>query len=282
MSFNESSAVLVGDSVYWSAAEGGLWVFSRRNFQWNLLDTYLHGLRRWHVAELVHEKIYYFGETSMQKIIEYDIVLESTREIAGFKESPLGREFMSAVFAPWRKEIVTFGGFLRRGGRSNETHGFNVESRSWTKLKLRGKPPEPRTVHAATLCGTKMYIFGGFTTGDRLLGDLWVAELGKFSVPYWSRPQIEGPTPTPRSLAALNNLNGVLVLFGGYLRERAQTAQTDLDIYLEEEQKWHNRLGSKVEVLGISPGKTAQHLGVTTSEGILYFTPSGIFMLSRR
>lgn len=275
----EATVILVGDSVYWATAGAGLWVFSRRSLRWNHHRKYLRGLTRLHVAELANDKIYYFYGDHIPIIVEYDIVRARSKGITTFKKGPLGREFMSTVFAPWRKEIITFGGFVRRGGRSNETHGLNIESRTWTKLKLRGKQPEPRTVHAAALRGTKMYIFGGFTTGDRLLSDLWVAELGNFCAPYWSRPQIEGLTPAPRSLAALNNLNGVLVLFGGYPEERRQT---ELQTYLAEENWWYESSGSTVEVHGEPPERSGDLLGVTTSEGILYFTTEGIFLLSRQ
>ena len=94
---------------------------------------------------------------------------------------------MAAAFAPWRDEIVTFGGFSFQF--TNEVHAFHVESKTWKKLELNGKPPERRNAAAALICGKKMFVYGGYSISGYPLGDLWIADLSNSMRPSWSLAQ---------------------------------------------------------------------------------------------
>ena len=272
------SLTLVGNSVYHAGFRGTLAVLSCENWQWQLFGKRLLGLGNYHCAQLAADKIYYIGGNMAKGVVEYDTVLHNVNRIAekSTGESPAGRKWMSSVFAPWRNEIVTFGGFFDGDvARSNETHAFNVDMKSWRKLELRGRLPEPRTGHSATMCSSKMYVYGGYDRNAQLLGDICIAELGAHYA-FWSLPQVNGRIPVSRTVAALNNLNGLLVMFGGHAQR--EVAKGELNIFSPETNMW---LSSGVKVQGSSPRTKTRRCGLKTSNGVLYFTRDGIYLLSQ-
>lgn len=199
-----------------------------------------------------------------------------------YNDGPLQRPFMTSVYASWRKEIITFGGYKRVSlVRSNDVHALNIDSKCWTKLQMRGKLPQPRIGHSALLRGTKMYLYGGHNIGvDHGLGELWVAELAAFCHPSWSVIKIKGPSISARINQTLNVLHGVLVLFGGYAGN--EDVSRDLEVYLPESKMWQGRHQPRSPV-GVHEDlhkSGSRCVGVTTANGILYFTEAGIFLVS--
>ena len=72
--------------------------------------------------------------------------------------------------------------FYRFGGHGdahdfNDTWSFNISTRKWTELECTGSIPSPRASHAAALIDDVMYVFGGFTKDDTILGDLTALNL---------------------------------------------------------------------------------------------------------
>lgn len=274
-----STVTLLCDAVYLATGHGKLTALSCKSWSWNNLGYCLFGLGNWHIAQLAEEKIYFYGGNGFRGLVEYDTVLGESREVATFGEAPVGRQYMTSVFAEWRNEIITFGGFKRRNqNRSNDTHALNVKSKSWKKLELKGKPPEPRTVHAATIVGTTMYIYGGYKDFAVLQGDLWMAELSRRDALSWSQPQINGRIPAPRILATVNNLNEAIVLFGGY---GVRGTMQDVHIFSRKAQEWSYEQSPETLVKGTPPTNSDRHHGLTTSVGVLYLTHSGVFLLSQ-
>ena len=213
-------------------------------------------------------------------MVEYDVVLGHAIEVVTDEERPFGKMCLTSVYAPWRNEMITFGGYIRRHEtQSNETHAFNAESNSWKLLELRGQQPEARSLHAAALYGTKMYIYGGKGTGNRYLGDLWIAELSDQRAQSWSQPIIRGTAPSGRIHTSLRVLKGLLVVFGG--RKTTEGADRDTEVYIPKLNSWHGQNSSLVRVRGNPPNDTAYHRGLSVSDGILYLTRSGIYKLSQ-
>lgn len=280
MSVKGGSATVVGGKVYITSGSGHLMVFHYRKRILKALGWKMLFIDPWHVAQLAGDKIYYFGGKNTRALVEYDTVLNTSRDVETATTGPIRREYMSAVYAWWRKEILSFGGFYPGTyNRSNETHAFHVVSKSWKLLKLAGQPPEPRTVHAATIYGTKMYIYGGCTEGNRYLDDLWIAELANGVTAFWSQPQINGFIPARRTQSRLNNLNGLLVVFGG--NDSLRNAVGEVLIYDPVAKVWHERSTSPLVIMDVSPIEVKGPLGVTTADGIIYVTIFGIYLLSR-
>ena len=276
------SAILVGDRIYvakryYLAAllcKDGTWL----NYTLYIKSIGTLNLSSGHVAELAEDKIYYFGGGKFNGLVEVDIVLlkrmddpsidleYTVREVEMFNQGPSARAYMSSVFAEWRNLIITFGGRNRRTKQfSNDVHALDLETKAWTKLVLRGEAPLPRSAHAAMLLGTTMYIYGGFIA-DNYLGDLWIAELGNQCAPYWSMVKTVGPSPPPRIFARLNNLNGVLILFGGF-----EQKHRELQVYVPKENEWDDGSGPNITITNASLIEEDEYMSVTTPQGILYF-----------
>lgn len=65
--------------------------------------------------------------------------------------------------------IYTFGG---KSGRSpfNDLISFNLDTSTWTPVKMPSGVPEPRCAHVCVLHGNSMYVFGGYN-GRRYFDD---------------------------------------------------------------------------------------------------------------
>ncbi|GAB6029897.1 Host cell factor 1 [Chamberlinius hualienensis] len=59
-----------------------------------------------------------------------------------------------------RPRLVIYGGMS--GCRLGDLWQLDVDSMTWNKPVVHGTPPLPRSLHSATLIGTRMFIFGGW------------------------------------------------------------------------------------------------------------------------
>ena len=268
------TVTLVGDRVFHARGGGRLHVLSLKNYTWTKLNCAIEEIHKGHAAQLAFDKLYYFGQ-GIDGVLEFDVVLESARLIKGETSLPGGNLWMSAVFAPWRRQIIAFGGYDRNFSRINTTQAFNVESKVWTRVEMRGTPPEPRTGHAAATYGTNMYVCGGYGVNGRALGDLWIAELRNSVAPTWSLVKINGNNLSKFHLPSLTYLSSCFVLSGG---RRGSTA--NLHIYFLHENSWHDRYSSRLMMYNQQPPIDDDHLALTLTTGILYFTDYGIYLLS--
>lgn len=266
-----SSAILVGHVVHCTLRRGQAYKFDTKTRTWTKSAQSTVGIVDWHAAEIVDDKIFYFGGRAP---VEYDTVLERRRVVETANIGPARTSFMTAVFATSRNEIVTFGGYSSpKNGRTNETHAYNTTTKAWKKLELKGKQPPARNGHAATMCLSKMYIFGGYDENRMRLGDLWIAELGKNLPPTWSKPRTTGITPRQCSRPTWNNLNGRLILAGWSFQ--------CMQVYIAESEMWCDESSSQVDVRGLAPNISDCREGIDIHNGILYFTPKDVYVLSQ-
>ena len=270
-STRRGAATLIGDCVYFSSYTQRLWVLSLRNYTWKLVGKVLTGIEGGHVSLLAADKIYFFGPGS-KGVVEYDTVLATARIVTRIDEGSAGYLWVSAAFAPWRNEIISFGGYNRRIRRMNETHAFNVVTNTWKKLDMRGKLPEPRTAAAATIRGTKLYVYGGYGNAGPSFGELWIAELSGFVPPFWTLAQANSQSAIGCTMPTLSYLNGFLIVYGGHVEENKR-----LQMYSLQEGEWYR---PEVVELKDAPSKFEGHLAITVSTGILYFAKDGMYMLS--
>uniref|UniRef100_A0A0R3S272 Fibronectin type-III domain-containing protein n=1 Tax=Elaeophora elaphi TaxID=1147741 RepID=A0A0R3S272_9BILA len=111
----------------------------------------------------------------------------------------------------------------------------------WEFPDTYGSPPPPRESHSAVIVeksgeNRQMIIFGGMN-GCRL-GDLWILDLVSMT---WTKPQISGIPPLPRSLHSANVIAERMVVFGGWVP--LVTADRKLQ-QIEREWKCTNTLAS--------------------------------------
>ena len=270
---HRGTVTLVGSEVYYASVQGLLAVFSLKQKTWRTLGKVLMEANRGHQAQLAGDKIYYLGG-GLPGVVEYDTVLVEAESITN---SPAAYIWMATAFAPWRKEIISFGGYNRQYQRNNTTYAFNVESKTWKKLEMRGKPPEPRSAHAAVIYGTKMYVFGGYGRGGQALHDIWIAELRNHAAPTWSMARVKGDTPVNMcAMPSLHLLRNQLVAFGVTILGDGG----NLHMYFLREGRWQIQAMPRAAANNDRPTVAQQHVGVNISTGILFFTRTGIYVLS--
>lgn len=274
------SFTLVGNRVYWAGSYGRLSVVLCTSWKWRHLGRYNLGIADSHVAQLVEDKIYFHGGTGFPVWAEFDTVLGTVRHIQVSGGGPAGSRFATSIFATWSDEIITFGGYEYPGqGMTNNVHAFNIHSKTWKKVYMRGKPPVPRISHASAVSASKMYIYGGKDSNTQLLGDLWVAEFESSSAPFWTLLKGSGVVPPPRCSTVLNNYKGLLIVFGGYGSH--PSIRRELKVYSPELRMWLDDSRSQVVVEKEPPHKVYNHHSLNLSNGILYFTKSGVYILTR-
>ena len=94
----------------------------------------------------------------------------------------------------------------------------NSNVMQWDIPSCYGQAPPPRESHSATACfdadGTnpRLIIYGGMS-GCRL-ADLWILHIDTMT---WSKPQLNGPAPLPRSLHSATMIGCRMFVFGGWV-----------------------------------------------------------------
>ena len=81
-----------------------------------------------------------------------------------------------------------FGGYLK-GNPTNELWSYDCIKNIWEEIpNLRTKIPCERAGHSAVTYKNFMFIFGGFSSEERLLNDIWKFDL---DLRTWSLIEIE-------------------------------------------------------------------------------------------
>ena len=271
------SAILVGRKVYCVNEGGSIHLFDLQSREWTSLQPILSTVTHWHAAQLADDKIFYFGGN---KPMEFDTVLGTARVLETVNKGAEGTIFLTAVFASWRSEIITFGGYSSQiENRTNETHAFNVVTKKWRKFSFKGEQPTPRNAHGATVYGSKMYIYGGYDRNTQLLGDLWILELANFRPSVWSRPKTYGIAPDRCSSPTLNNLHGQLIVCGGSTGSTGNQFRY-VQVFHVESNTWLDESSPQVVVDGNGPNPKKCYRGLDMHMGILYFTHKDVYVLS--
>jgi len=94
----------------------------------------------------------------------------------------------------------------------------NSNIMQWDVPSCYGQAPPPRESHSATACTDKdgsnprLIIYGGMS-GCRL-ADLWILHIDTMT---WSKPQLSGIPPLPRSLHSATMIGSRMFVFGGWV-----------------------------------------------------------------
>ncbi|KAJ6222140.1 hypothetical protein RDWZM_000685 [Blomia tropicalis] len=144
----------------------------------------------------------------------------------------------------------------------------------WEKPHTFGSRPSPRESHTAvsftpsTGGSTKLLIYGGMS-GFRL-GDIWILDTESMT---WSRPQINGNIPSPRSLHSATVLNQKMYIFGGWVplvgendktgQEKEWKCTNSLAIFNLDSLSWDYISGESID--DSAPRARAGHSAVAIS-----------------
>ena len=295
VNLGNGSLYIVGDRVYSISENGRFSFFSLAIGEWRRVDEMeVMPVGSDHAGDLVDDKIYVTGGVWISYVIELDLALKKTRIVQTLGETtgPTNRMSMTASFADWRREIVFFGGYVQPTQRgalvlSNETHCFNVDSKSWELLRMKGKLPLARTGHSAAMKGFNLYVYGGYNQAIGYMTDIAIAHLRVMGRPHWTMPKIEGGLPPGRVRAVLKCLSDNLVLFGGFSRD--SEIQSSVELYCPRTRQWRRGKegdhtspgpGNSVEVTGSCRMRIGYPMGVEAADGVFIFSLEDVYKIS--
>lgn len=122
---------------------------------------------------------------------------------------------------------------------------------SWHLVKPKGGEQlfVPRTGHTATFLGTreqKILVFGGKGKGGILYNDVCCFDL---QTNTWSKPKVQGIPPEPRYRHDANRSNqgNVIVIYGGYVKQKGHVEKNSTDCYILDMSGRRGWCWSKVE-----------------------------------
>lgn len=132
-------------------------------------------------------------------------------------DSPSARFLSSAVYDPYSKRIILFGGSQSETIALNDTWAYDSASNVWTKLEPQGSPP---TSYGHTLArdpeSGKLVMFAGYGSG---IGQTWAYDPRANS---WTDMKPAGPTTPGRYgyAMAYDPGSGKMLMLGGMDRQR--------------------------------------------------------------
>ena len=128
---------------------------------------------------------------------------------------PPARGGHSCVFA--ENKLVLFGGHYFGGNGKfvylNDTHALDLETSTWHNVRAKGQVPEPRYHHAATLIGSRMFVFGGRGSDGTVFKDMFFLDLDEWC---WYKVDSTTAGPPGRFAHAHVAVGTKLVYFGGW------------------------------------------------------------------
>ena len=104
---------------------------------------------------------------------------------------------------------------------------------------------------------------------------IYLADLRSRGASSWSLVATKGMIPLGRAFAGLHYTEGLLIVFGGYA-ELLTSVRASLDVFDIRSGEWQNDGG--MDVVGETPGRK-HDAAVQQSDGVVYFTPEGIYKL---
>jgi len=239
------------------------------------------------------DQIYLFGgrrdDISCNVLFKFDTNTYTWSQPRVYGEQPGERDGHSACVI--NNAMYIFGGYeevIERFGQ--DVYRLDLSSYTWKLLSCTGEPPVHRDFHSATAIGQNMFIFGGRSdqNGDGTGRDFYsnkICYLDTVSL-RWFSPSILPPWPAGRRSHSAINLDGKLVIFGGYNGQRKEH-KNDLWVLDTETFRWNEiqaygagpnprrrqalcRVGSKIFLFG----GTSPYTGPP-----LYFTPEQLSFL---
>eukprot|EP01116_Phalansterium_solitarium_P005530 TRINITY_DN1726_c0_g1_i1.p1 TRINITY_DN1726_c0_g1~~TRINITY_DN1726_c0_g1_i1.p1 ORF type:complete len:380 (+),score=119.82 TRINITY_DN1726_c0_g1_i1:123-1262(+) len=118
-------------------------------------------------------------------------------------------------------------------GWFNDVHFLDTDTATWSRPTVTGTPPTPRAAFGMCSIGSKVYVFGGRDTMQRV-NDVHVFDVDTCS---WSQPQTHGTPPPPRSFHSMARVGSKLIVFGGLSRHNAHF--NDVHFFDTATSTWH-------------------------------------------
>ena len=275
--------VLVGKRVYCLGGADCAYL-SLETWKWQNVKGFPRETLYNHTATLIDDRIIVLGGTrtgtwpNSLEAIEFDIVLETFQVLQTYA-TPHTLTGHSAVFAEWRREIITFGGFKTSLALlCKHVHSFDVDTKTWYRLQQKGQLPQTRYGHNAVILGHMMYIHDG-NAGAGFMSNIGVTErlkVADLSLPrciIWSSVRNATEGPLINLQRCINALNGRLFIISTSYESH------DVAVYSFHPSlcKWSKALEDETTRAQRPDAHSRLYSSIETHNGILYFAGDKIF-----
>ncbi|KAF8317991.1 galactose oxidase [Clavulina sp. PMI_390] len=149
---------------------------------------------------------------------------------------------------------------------------LDLDFREWIRVKIAGDVPPARYGHAAAMCGSKFYVYGG-QEGDTFFDDMWSFDLDSCKStwsPLWERVTIQpgAPSPSRRTGHAMITYEGKIYLFGG---TDGKYHYNDTWCYDPMTDQWNN-----LTCIGFIPSPRESHAAAIVDDTMYIFGGRGV------
>jgi galactose oxidase-like protein len=117
---------------------------------------------------------------------------------------PSVRSLTTGALDTARNRLLMFGGASTLEAWHQDTWALDLSTTRWCPVATQGTPPSARIWHATAYDPVRdqLVVFGGRSTSDSLLSDLWTLTFAG-GVPTWNQRESAGARPPARFLSAL-------------------------------------------------------------------------------
>ena len=204
---------MVKDSIYLFRCDSNTWE-ARSSERWGA------DRRMGHTAtyDPVKNVIYVYGGSKNKRWFRDVHVLDMKtwkwEDSKAVGDAPKRAYHSSVLF---QRELLVFGGIFpnpdpQPDACSDELYIFNTDTNSWYQPIVTGDIPAPRSGHSFLLYDQKKAIIFGGWDAPKCFDDVYLLDLVLME---YSRPEVNGQKPTPRSWHSSSLLEGNRVLIHG-------------------------------------------------------------------
>ncbi|KAE9598133.1 putative FERM/acyl-CoA-binding protein, 3-helical bundle [Lupinus albus] len=216
-----------------------------------------------HGAAVVQDKLYIYGGNRNGSYLSDLHVLDFGSSTWSKVEAKAGAESPVTLIScaghsliPWGNKLLAVAGHTKDPSESITVKAFDLQTSTWSDLKIYGKAPVSRGGQSVNLVGSSLVVFGGQDAKRTLLNDLHILDLETIT---WDEIDALGVPPSPRSdHTAAVHVDRYLLIFGGGSHA---TCYNDLHVLDMQTMKW-----SRPTQQGEVPTPRAGHAGVTVGE----------------
>ncbi|CAL0311220.1 unnamed protein product [Lupinus luteus] len=216
-----------------------------------------------HGAAFVQDKLYIYGGNRNGSYLNDLHVLDLRSSTWSKVEAKAGAESPVTLIScaghsliPWGNKLLAVAGHTKDPSESIRVKAFDLQTSTWSDLKIYGKAPVSRGGQSVNLVGSSLVVFGGQDAKRTLLNDLHILDLETMT---WDEIDAIGVPPSPRSdHTAAVHVDRYLLIFGGGSHA---TCYNDLHVLDMQTMKW-----SRPTQQGEVPTPRAGHAGVTVGE----------------
>ncbi|KAL3866524.1 hypothetical protein ACJMK2_043817 [Sinanodonta woodiana] len=113
-------------------------------------------------------------------------------------------------------KMYIFGGVLQSDTEileSNELHCFDIDTKTWSKVVVKGQIPPPRSAASLVSVGNKLLLFGGLSQECGWFDDVHIFDT---EISTWQLLETEGRRPSPRDKLQAVAFPPFIYYFGGF------------------------------------------------------------------